>query len=464
MSRYPTDWSDEQKTPAFVVDAAKSQVIAANAAACALFGIASRANLPLSLDSSMPAITRLRLLAKTPQAPQEATQAALRLMFWIDGGLKPFYCDVRNVKNGSQDSSLFAVTVKNDFDNQRAEKRAPADPALIQITEPSVPIERAREPTSLAPAPRDDRETLKEIARQIRDTEASWGFSAGGVPSRDHSGQSAAAISATAIATDYGAKSNLTEPTLVNAATPQDAVSKVPPNKTTRAQNEFDLAKLAHELKTPLSAIAAASEVMRDERFGPIGSSRYRDYAGDIHNSAAHAIDVINAMLGGNGAANVPPDVRNVDLNAVIAETVSSLQPLALEKELDLGFDPEASEPILITDKTALRQILINLLTNALKYTPEGGVVRAATGYLDDGSVFAVVRDTGLGFPRSSGADDETPPPLTHETYGRLQGSHGIGLPLVRQLAAQIGADVEIDSMPGKGTVVLITFPIFASL
>jgi signal transduction histidine kinase len=103
-----------------------------------------------------------------------------------------------------------------------------------------------------------------------------------------------------------------------------------------------------------------------------------------------------------------------------------------------------------------VRQILLNLLTNAIKFTPRDGDVRAVTGYLDDGRVFLVVRDTGCGMngkiPGASEAlsSDDASQPLVR--------GNGIGLPLIRRLVREMGADIEIDSAPGKGTVVLIAF------
>lgn len=449
VSVYPADWSEEQKAPAFVVDAVTSQLVAANGAARELFGIVSSGRLPLSLDSSMPAIARLRTLARRPETAQDG----MRLMFWCEGTARPFDCDVRDVGAGETGQGLYSITVKNSAELSRAT----SNEALTPVTRPTV--ELADQTELGAAVPRDEMETLKEIARQIRKTEEAWGIAgrkavngAAGVQGDQHLAATEGKIAARGEAAPR------------DAIASQDRNPKIAAGPVLIAQTQLDLAKLAHELKTPLSAIAAASEVMRDERLGPIGTSKYRDYAGDIHNSAAHAIDVIDKMLSGRALASASPDVSNIDLNNFVAETVSSLLPLAEERGLDLGFDGEASNPVLLTDKTALRQILINLLTNALKYTPEGGVVRAATGYLADASIFVVVRDTGLGFAAPDGGDDDDLSQLKQESYGRLQGSYGFGLPLVKQLAARLGADVEIDSKLGKGTVVLVAFPGFASV
>jgi signal transduction histidine kinase len=163
------------------------------------------------------------------------------------------------------------------------------------------------------------------------------------------------------------------------------------------------LAKLAHELKTPLTAIAAAAEVMRDERLGAMGNARYLNYAADIHENATHALDVITSLLSeSRKQATAPPRLIALDLNAVVERTVSSVQALAQSRNLLLTFQAEKSRPHVVANPTALRQILLNLLTNAIKFTPPEGDVHVETGYRTDGRVFLAVRDTGCGIGGSA--------------------------------------------------------------
>jgi signal transduction histidine kinase len=215
-------------------------------------------------------------------------------------------------------------------------------------------------------------------------------------------------------------------------------------------------AKLAHELKTPLTAIAAAAEIMRDERLGEMGNERYLGYAADIHESATHALNVITALLTeSRGPSAAEPRLVALDLNAIVERTVSSVQALAEARGLALIFDADESRPHVIANPTAMRQILLNLLTNAIKFTPPGGDVRVATGYIDDGRVFLVVRDTGCGMSGSAHAVSEALPTEACEPWVR---GNGIGLPLVQRLVREMGAAIEIDSERAKGTVVLIAF------
>ena len=282
-------------------------------------------------------------------------------------------------------------------------------------------------------AQRSDAEILKAIARQIREGTLS--------ARRARDAVSGVQPRASVVA--------------ANGVTPQAVGSETSASHAQRATvpvlDPDHFAKLAHELKTPLTAIAAAAEVMRDERLGEMGNERYLSYAADIHESATHAIDVITLLL--SESAKTDAAISRpiaLDLNAIVERTVSSVQALAESRGVTLVFDADDGRPHVIANPTAMRQILLNLLTNAIKFTPGGGDVRVVTGYIEDGRVFLVVRDTGCGMNGKAPAPGDVSAPWTH--------GHGIGLPLVQRLVREMGADIEIDSAPGKGTVVLIAF------
>ena len=282
-------------------------------------------------------------------------------------------------------------------------------------------------------AGREDADILKEIARQIREGALS--------ARRARDAVSGSEPSASVVA--------------ANGVTPQANGSETSASRAQRTPvpvlDPDHFAKLAHELKTPLTAIAAAAEVMRDERLGEMGNERYLSYAADIHESATHAIDVIMSLL--SESAKTDAAISRpiaLDLNAIVERTVSSVQALAESRGLALVLDADDGRPHVIANPTAMRQILLNLLTNAIKFTPSGGDVRVVTGYIEDGRVFLVVRDTGCGMNGKAPAPGDVSAPWTH--------GHGIGLPLVQRLVREMGADIEIDSAPGKGTVVLIAF------
>lgn len=222
----------------------------------------------------------------------------------------------------------------------------------------------------------------------------------------------------------------------------------------------IDIARLAHELRTPLSAITVLAEIMRDERLGALGSARYRSYAADIFDSAAHANSVLASFLDakvgdGNSGALV---FVVLDLADLVRSTVSALEPLAERSGVTLRSAIDPNLPHLIGDRRSLRQILNNLIANALRFTPPGGEVVVGVAYVVGGPVRIEVADTGDGMNESE---------LTRARVGegvpdslrRRSGGTGFGLPLVRAMAAAAGAAVEIDSVPRQGTRVGILFP-----
>jgi signal transduction histidine kinase len=301
------------------------------------------------------------------------------------------------------------------------------------------------DPATAAP-PRTDAETLKEIARQIREGRFSFPRNDEPKAPKPNLGNSR----------DLPLAGNRSPATVAERKPEPDLAQRKP----LPALDPDYLAHLAHELKTPLTAIAVAAEVMCDERLGSMGNARYLAYASDIHESAHHALDVIASLLTESGKAEETlARLIALDLNAIVARTVSSVQALAETHGLTLAFEGERSKPHVIANPTAIRQILLNLLTNAIKFTPKGGDIRVVTGYLDDGRVFLVVRDTGCGISGELPADSRK----ESASAPNFSAGRGIGLPLVRRLVSEMGADLSIDSAPGKGTVVLISFGGYAS-
>jgi two-component system, cell cycle sensor histidine kinase PleC len=289
-------------------------------------------------------------------------------------------------------------------------------------------------------AQREDADILKEIARQIREGALS------ARPTQD-----------TASGSKPSASVGATNGEAQQAANGSQMPASYPQRSAFPVLDPDHFAKLAHELKTPLTAIAAAAEIMRDERLGEMGNERYLSYAADIHESATHALDVITSLLSESAKpdAAISPPIA-LDLNAIVERTVSSVQALAELHGLALAFDAGDSRPNIVANPTAIRQILLNLLTNAIKFTPRGGDVRVATGFIPDGRIFLVVRDTGCGMNGKTHANSAVA--VSNGISEPCAHGHGIGLPLVQRLVREMGADIEIDSAPGKGTVVLIAF------
>jgi signal transduction histidine kinase len=222
------------------------------------------------------------------------------------------------------------------------------------------------------------------------------------------------------------------------------------------------LARLAHEVRTPLSAAIAYAEVLKEEHFGPLGTARYRDYARTIYDGARHALSVIDGMLasGPDGAGLPELAFRDLDPAGVIDNCLAVARPLAERAGLALVAHFGPGTPRVIADEMSLKQMLLNLITNAIKFARPGDRVTLGAVYGADGSLRIEVADTGPGMearaqrwcdgPRAS----ETPEPLG----GRPDAGQGIGLPLTRALAEANGAALIVDSAPGRGTRVTIAF------
>jgi two-component system, cell cycle sensor histidine kinase PleC len=226
------------------------------------------------------------------------------------------------------------------------------------------------------------------------------------------------------------------------------------------AEKTADISKLAHELRTPLSAIVLAAEIMKDERFGELANERYRNYTSDIHDNARHALEVINRLLGDIApeGADTRLQAAELDLNGVAESCVSAMRPVAENAELKLMQELHSRLPLVVADAMSVKQILFNLLANAIKFTKKDGEVRVVTGLGFDRSVFVAVQDTGPGMGAEEIAralDADAPPKPARKEAGGL----GIGLPLGLSLAKANGARLEIDSTPGEGTVVALIFP-----
>jgi len=226
-----------------------------------------------------------------------------------------------------------------------------------------------------------------------------------------------------------------------------------------RAKTEL-LTNMSHELRTPLNAIIGFSEVLRDGLFGPLGTPRYTDYAADIHASGVHLLSIINDIL---DLAKI--DAGKLELHEssiAIPELIEAVLPIvrgrAESGQLKLSVSLPDNLPRLHGDPRAVKQILINLLSNAIKFTEPGGRVTLSASF-ERGMISLAIADTGIGI-----AEADLPAALA--TFGQVEASlsrkhegTGLGLPLVVALAELHGAVFKLDSSPGVGTEVRVTFP-----
>src|SRR5690606_25598556 len=224
--------------------------------------------------------------------------------------------------------------------------------------------------------------------------------------------------------------------------------------------SEF-LARVSHEIRTPLNAIIGFSELMVDEKFGPIGNDRYRDYLRDINRSGNHVLELVNDLLDISKieAGQQEMSYEAVSLNDTLSQVVAMMQPQANSERVIIRSSLASRLPEVVADSRSVRQIAINLLSNAVRYTPAGGQVIVSTAYEKDGSVALRVRDTGVGM--SSAEIDEALKPFRQiNTLPRKRGDGtGLGLPLTRAMVEANRAQFSISSTPGEGTLVDVIFP-----
>lgn len=210
-----------------------------------------------------------------------------------------------------------------------------------------------------------------------------------------------------------------------------------------------------------MAAIAALAEVMRDERYGPIGHQAYIGYASDIFDTARHALQVLDGALSDNEADKAGDgglEMTNVVIGDVVARTVAALQPLAKSYGVGLTCRLPENAPLVVGNARSLRQVILNLVANGLRHTPPGGCVNIDV-MLGGGALEVVVHDTGdgIGGVQLDGLRAQLAG-VVRKTRRPFSGG-GIGLPLVGALVKANGATADIESECGLGTSVRVTFP-----
>ncbi len=226
------------------------------------------------------------------------------------------------------------------------------------------------------------------------------------------------------------------------------------------AKSKF-LANMSHELRTPLNAILGFSEMMKDEVMGPMGSATYKSYAADIHESGNHLLNLINEILDLSRieAGRYELSENVLDFGEIVQESLRFLRLDAQAKNLRLVTDFRPDMPKVFADERALRQICLNLVSNAIKFTPEHGTVSVRAGLLTGGEAILSVRDNGPGIP-----ENEIPRVLSAFGQGSLalklrDTGTGLGLPIVSGLAELHGGRFDLKSKVGAGTVASVILP-----
>lgn len=233
-------------------------------------------------------------------------------------------------------------------------------------------------------------------------------------------------------------------------------------------KTEF-LARISHEIRTPLNAIIGFSELMADEKFGPIGNDRYRDYLRDINRSGNHVLALVNDLLDISKieAGALDMQFEAVSLNDAIAEAIALMQPQANRERVIIRSSFQSNLPDIVADARSIKQVALNLLSNAVRFTAPGGQVIVSTSYELNGDVVMRVRDTGIGMTKSEVEQALKPFRQVNALERRKAESArdwrsegtGLGLPLTKAMVEANRAQFAIDSTPGHGTVVEIAFP-----
>jgi PAS domain S-box-containing protein len=219
------------------------------------------------------------------------------------------------------------------------------------------------------------------------------------------------------------------------------------------------LAKISHEIRTPLNAILGFAEVIMEERFGPIGNERYKDYLKDIHASGTHVMSLVNDLLDLSKieAGKLELTFSSVDANRVVRECVSLMQPQASSERVIVRQALAPRLPNIVADERSLRQIVLNLLSNAMKYNEPGGQVIVSTALTDAGHAVIRIRDTGIGMSESE--IEMALEPFRQINTGHRTSGTGLGLPLTKALVEANRASFTIKSKRKEGTLVEVAFP-----
>ncbi|RAU20442.1 hypothetical protein CU669_18500 [Paramagnetospirillum kuznetsovii] len=227
-----------------------------------------------------------------------------------------------------------------------------------------------------------------------------------------------------------------------------------------RAKSEI-LANMSHELRTPLNAIIGFSETMLIEMFGPLGSAKYLEYAKDIHYSGQHLLELINDILDVSAieAGKMELHEEAVAVDHLVAASVRLVADRAEKGKVTLQSRLAPDLPSLFGDARRLKQILLNILSNAVKFTPEDGSVTITAEINGYGDLAVKVKDTGIGMSPEEIAKAVTKFGQVDSSLARKHDGTGLGLPLTIGLVDLHGGTLDISSKKGQGTEISIVFP-----
>lgn len=236
------------------------------------------------------------------------------------------------------------------------------------------------------------------------------------------------------------------------------------PRATESRKTDKVLAEICHDMRTPLSAILGFSELMKGQAFGPLGAPCYDAYCGQIHNAATFLLDLVNDIIdyakAGSGAE--PVELEHIDVAELVHAAVALMQGQASAARLSLAISISSELGIVRTDKTKLQRILLNLISNAVKFTRPGGRILVDAALAHKGNAMTLrILDNGIGIAPEDLA-------LAMRPFGQIKAAQknaprgsGLGLPLTKRYAELLGGTVEIKSRLGAGTTAIVRLPIY---
>lgn len=246
----------------------------------------------------------------------------------------------------------------------------------------------------------------------------------------------------------------------VAARTADLLAAKQEAEQANKAKTVF-LASMSHEFRTPLNAVIGFSEFMLTETMGPLGQPKYREYVQDIHASATHLLTLINTILdlATADSGRLTLEEERFPVAEAIATALRLVEPEAAKARVRLVNVQPGPTADVTADRTKVMQILINILSNAVKFSPAGSDVRVETTVGADGGLFIRIVDSGIGIsPEDIPRALEPFTRLENAQAGKRQGT-GLGLPLSTALAQLHGGGLHLDSAVGVGTTVTVTIP-----
>ncbi len=227
-----------------------------------------------------------------------------------------------------------------------------------------------------------------------------------------------------------------------------------------RAKSEF-LAHMSHELRTPLNSIIGFSDFLLTEMFGPLGHDNYREYIGDINTAGNHLLEVIGDILDISKieAGEMTLSEAPFRIDQALLDCVQMVRERAERAGLVISAKFAQGLPKFIGDELRFKQIVLNLLSNAVKFTPSGGQVRVRAAINDDGTLGLEVSDSGIGIAAADLPKVLAPFEQVRDDATHAHAGTGLGVYITMSLVELHGGSLAIDSAPGEGTTIIMSFP-----